>query len=206
MNNPPTEKPKRRLGSWKAPEVCPGCEQANDMRTAMLPTCQVIQGEQVHYVTEKWHCAACGAEWMSPAQATASVARAVEAFHHKHEMLAGSDVRARRELLKWTQEDLVRESGVSIASIKRLESGVHVLSKLHNDAITNALKNAFLTKFPVYEVTVVCTDSYSDYEDTEPSKWGGDTSWSNPVPWSSEQDAIDSMFAAADSNELALAV
>jgi putative zinc finger/helix-turn-helix YgiT family protein len=105
----------------------------------MLPTSQIIQGEEIHCHTEKWHCKACGAEWMSPAQATASVIAAVKTYQRKHGLLTGAELRKRREALDWTQKDLVRHSDVSIATVKRLESGVHVQNKSIDQLISAAL-------------------------------------------------------------------
>lgn len=203
MNQPHSEKPKRRLGQWKAPVACLGCDRADSIGTAMLPTSQIIQGEEIHCKTEKWHCGACGAEWMSPAQATAGVVAAVGAFQRKHGLLKGADVRSKREILNWTQEDLVRESGVSIATIKRLESGVHVLGKLHNDIIASTLESAILGAFPVYEVTVECT-YFGNSCPSLPPPWKDDEMpWNDGEPWKGGD--YGSFYCAADSNELALA-
>lgn len=202
MNNPQPDKPKRRLGQWKAPEVCPGCEGTDSIQTAILPTSQIIQGEEIHCKTEKWHCTGCGAEWMSPAQATAGVLIAVEAFQQKHGMLTGADVRSRREILNWTQEDLVRESGVSIASIKRLESGVHVLSKLHNDTLARVLEGAILSALHVYEVVVDCPEPWSTCQSMT-EYWEDEEPWNEEEPWKNGQYGD---LCAADSSELALAV
>lgn len=201
MKQPQSETPKRRLGQWKAPEVCLGCDRADSIGTAMLPTSQIIQGEEIHCKTEKWHCTACGAEWMSPAQATAGVVAAMEVYQRKHEMLSGADVRSKREILNWTQENLADESGVSIATIKRLESGVHVLGKLLNDVIASTLENAVLGAFPVYQVTVACQD-FGKSCPSFPSSWEDEKPWNDGELWKEKSDA----YSAADSNELALAV
>jgi len=204
MNHPNPKKPKRRLGQWKAPTFCLGCECTDSFHTAMRPSCQIIQGEEIHYETEKWHCTACGAEWLSPAQATAGVIKAVEQFQMKHGMLTGSQMRDKRRLLKWTQDDLAERSGVSIASIKRSESGVHVLSKLHNDAVASTLDNAISEWISVYKVLVDSTD-FASPEFSIPSGWTDD-SWSQPDPWNDPFEDGDLISTAADSNELALAV
>jgi len=138
MSPQPPNKTKRRLGQWKAPQACLGCDSA-DIGPAMLPSSQIIQGEEIHCHTEKWHCKACGAEWMSPAQATASVKAAVETYQRKQGLMTGAELRKRREALDWTQEDLVRHSEVSIATVKRLESGVHVQNKSIDQVISAAL-------------------------------------------------------------------
>ncbi len=195
------KKTKRRLGQWKAPEACLGCERADTIGTAMRPACQEIHGREIHYHTEKWHCSACGAEWLSPAQATVGVCRAVEKFQIQNGMLTGSEMRSKRKRLNWTQEGLADYSGVSIASIKRAESGVHVLSKLHNDAIASTLENAI----PIYEVIVDCSD-FASSGFSVPSGWHDEDTWSGLDAWSDCFGAQESDLYAADSNTLALAV
>lgn len=199
MKQHQSETPKRRLGQWKAPEVCLGCDRADSIGTAILPTSQVIQGEEIHCKTEKWHCTACGAEWMSPAQATASVLAVVETYQRKHDMLSGADVRSKRAVLDWTQEDLATQSGVGIATIKRLESGVHVLSKLPNVTIFNTLENARPEALPVYQVSVECLDLGD-------SCYSPPTSWENEISWNEEEPWKDKGYSVADSDNLVLAV
>ena len=202
MKQPQSETPKRRLGQWKAPEVCLGCDRADSIRTAMLPTSQIIQGEEIHCKTEKWHCTACGAEWMSPAQATAGAVTAVETYQRKYQMLIGTDTRSKREILNWTQEDLARESGAGIATVKRLESGVHVLSKLLNDVIASSLENVLLGALPVYQVTVACQD-FGNFCPSLPASWEDEKPWNDGELW---MDKDYDFVSAVDSHELALAV
>jgi len=68
------------------------------------------------------------------------VRQAVTFYLKKHGMLTGEDCEQRRKKIGWTQQDLVEASGVSIATIKRLESGVHIVTKPHNDATERALE------------------------------------------------------------------
>lgn len=203
MKQTTPKKPKRRLGQWKSPEACPGCERADTIGTAMRPACQEIHGQEIHYHTEKWHCSACGAEWLSPAQATAGVCKAVEQFQIKNGMLTGSEMRSKRKRLNWTQEGLADYSGVSIASIKRAESGVHVLSKLHNDAITSTLENSIPQAIPIYEVIVDCSD-FASSGFSVPPVWQDDDTWSGFDAWSDSFGTQESDLYAADSNKLAL--
>lgn len=206
MKNDNTMPPKRRLGQWKAPEHCPGCDRADTFGVAEIPSVQIMQGEELAYTTEKYACASCGAEWMSPAQATAGVAKAVSVFQKKHGLLTAKEVRARRSEIDWTQEDLARESGVSIATVKRLESGVHVIGKLYNDTLSAALAEALAgTMEPDYEFTIECTDFTSAYLPV-PSSWNDEEPWNNPSPWTSQIIGDCSYADAADSNQLALAV
>lgn len=153
MNERDLNPPKRRLGAWKAPATCLGCERPDTISVKSLPSVQEIHGEEIRVETEKWHCSACGAEWMSPDQATAGVAKAVAAFQKKHRLLTATEVRSMREAVGWTQEELAHKSNVSIATIKRLESGVHVIGRLQNEALRRALDRAAMEmrSVPKYE-------------------------------------------------------
>ena len=167
----------------------------------MRPSMKEIQGEEIAYETEKFFCTACEAEWMSPTQADNGFKKAVTLFLTKHGMLTGEDCEQRRKKIGWTQQDLVNASGVSSATIKRLESGVHILTKAHNDATVRALETGERNRAFVKALAL-------SWEQSQ-------VAWSAPaVDWSIEADLqssetlmpeAESMALAADSNELALA-
>jgi hypothetical protein len=56
----------------------------------------------------------------------------------------GAQIRAARALLRWAAADLVRESGVSLATIHRAESvdGMSAMTLANASAIRRALENA----------------------------------------------------------------
>src|SRR4051812_5517547 len=58
--------------------------------------------------------------------------------------ILGAQIRAARALLRWSAADLVRESGVSPATIHRAESvdGKSAMTVANANAIRNALENA----------------------------------------------------------------
>jgi len=140
MNKTENTLPKRRLGAYRPMEECLGCGRPDTFGVHMRPSMKEIQGEEIAYETEKFFCTACEAEWMSPTQADIGFKKAVTLFLTKHGMLTAADCEQRRKKLCLTQQDLVEASGVSIATIKRLESGVHILTKAHNDATERALE------------------------------------------------------------------
>ena len=201
MNERDLNPPKRRLGAWKAPATCLGCERPDTISVKSLPSVQEIQGEEIRVETEKWHCSACGAEWMSPDQATAGVAKAVAAFQKKHRLLTATEVRALREAVGWTQEELSQRSTVSIATIKRLESGVHVIGRLQDEALRRALGAADmgLGSGPKYELEFEAP-SYAAVS-VSTSATGYSTDYLDAYL---DPSAL-ALSGAADSNELALA-
>jgi len=201
MKDRESKPPKRRLGAWKSPTTCLGCERPDTISVKTLPSVQEIQGEGIRVETEKWHCSACGAEWMSPDQATAGVAKAVAAFQKKHRLLTATEVRAMREAVGWTQDELAQKSTVSIATIKRLESGVHVIGKLHDDALRRALGAAAMGagSVPKYEFEFEAPSHAAVPVSTSASGYSTDYLDAYLDP------SALILSGAADSNELALA-
>lgn len=138
----PKTPPIRRVNrEYKPMKTCLGCDRPDTFGVAMRPTRPIIDGEEFVFESEKYHCSACGAEWMSPAQGDAIVIKGVSLFQKKYGMITGAECEQRRKSIGWTQQDLVDASNVSIATIKRLESGVHILTRAHNDATERALQN-----------------------------------------------------------------
>jgi transcriptional regulator with XRE-family HTH domain len=197
----PKTPPMRRVNrEYKPMETCLGCDRPDTFGVAMRPTRPIIDGEEFVFESEKYHCTACGAEWMSPTQADAIVIKGVSLFQKKYGMLNGAEVKARREKLGWTQEDLVKASEVSIATIKRLESGVHILTKPNNDALEKALETAQQRR----NLASALATSWKQME----AMWTATADWSiesDLQAAESTADVSESMALAADSNELALA-
>lgn len=168
MMNPETpQTTKRRLGAWKKPTACPGCDRPDTIGVALLPSVQEIQGAEVRCEVDKWHCSACGAEWMSPDQVTAAVGAAVRTYQQQNGLLTGDECREARKDIGWTQDDLATASDVGIATIKRLESGVHVIGKLQSNALKGALAEAGRCLVPDYriEFEVPCAASIPALDD-----------------------------------------
>ncbi len=191
---------RRRVGAYKPTKNCLGCDRPDTFGVAMRPTVKEVQGEDFTFDTEKYHCTACEAEWLSPAQMFSAVRQAVTFYLKKHMMLTGEECEQRRRKIGWTQEDLVKTSGVSIATIKRLESGVHILTQPNNDALEKALENAQHHWAPANAPAL----SWMQME----ANWVATANWSiesDPQATESTADVSESMALAADSNQLALA-
>lgn len=65
-------------------------------------------------------------------------------------MLTSDQIRAARALIRWSAEDLARESGVGLSTIRRMEvaEGVPAASARNLAAIQEALENAGVQFIP----------------------------------------------------------
>jgi len=136
-------KPPIQIQFSKEPETdCGLCGGQNCLAEEFRNCEMVVRDETLIVSNPKTVCQKCEAAWFSLDQADRSVAIAVTAYHDKHGLLTGALCRKRRKIVGLTQSDLADKSGVGIASIKRLESGVHVLSQVHNEAIARTLESA----------------------------------------------------------------
>jgi transcriptional regulator with XRE-family HTH domain len=210
MNEPHKPSKRRRLGSWKAPTHCLGCDEEGTFSVQMRPSHQLIQGKKIPYETEKYYCEACEAEWLSPSQAGESARKGVMLFQKKYGMLTASDLRDRRKTALLTQDELAERSQVSAATIKRLEGGVHIVHKVSNQAIESALADAETRKEDMEldpwelildDLTVSCGALAWGMSQ---ALSGDDVSWELPMQDEASLDD-DAGQKAADSNELALA-
>jgi transcriptional regulator with XRE-family HTH domain len=191
---------RRKHRTFVEPRTCLGCDRKGTFAVKMRPTVQEIEGEEFAFDTEKYHCTACEAEWLSPTQMFSVVRQAVTIYLKKHVMLTGEDCEQRRKKIGWTQQDLVEASGVSIATIKRLESGVHILTKPNNDALEKALGTAEQRR----NLASALAMSWKQME----AMWTATADWSIESDLQAAEsiaDVSESMALAADSNELALA-
>jgi|GEM_PF-1275163 len=187
MNKIETTAPKRRLGQHKPTETCLGCDRADTFGIYLRPSLKEIQGEKIEYETEKFFCTACEAEWMSPTQADSGFKKAVTLFLTKRGALTGADCEHRRKNLGWKQQELATAAKVGIATIKRLESGVHILTEAHNDATERALGKGEHDRSLREAATVVWS--------SVPSRWSGFSFFNEPVAAHSlEDEMIDNQF------------
>lgn len=130
MNPNIRKRPPQRFprNAWKLPPCCLGCEAEDSFKLGPVTTVQDIRGEEIHYETEKYVCQECGAALMSPAQTTRSVKNAVAAYQRKHGYLTGEAVATARKKAGMSSKDFAEAAGCGLATIKRVEAGITVLS------------------------------------------------------------------------------
>ncbi|MCF7733111.1 MAG: hypothetical protein K9N23_15585 [Akkermansiaceae bacterium] len=169
--------------NWSVPANCPGCSKEGTLTEHLMPTCQLIRGEEIHCQVPKWVCAHCGAAFMSPAQATAGVRIAVTAYQREHGLLTAEDIQVGRHRLGLRVAELAEEAEIGEATIKRLEAGTTVQRHGTNRLLLNILSDE--TELPDYQITM-------DFPDFPtlclplPSPWEDDKPWNNPGPWAAQ--------------------
>lgn len=199
-------KPPRRKnrGNWNVPAVCPGCTNEGTLVERLMPSSQLIGGEEIHCEVTKWTCKECDAAFMSPAQATESVKRAVTAYQLKHDLLTAAQIREGRKKKGLSVSELAHEADLGVATIKRIEAGTTV-QRLGTNTLLLTVFNHEDEVLPDYEISLDCKD-FAVACSVALSKWKDEVPWNLPDPWNSQSGADSMMYCAADSNELALAV
>ena len=198
MKTTELQKPPRRAnrGLWTAPSSCPGCGKKGTLCEKAVPSVQVVREEEVRCDVIKWVCGDCGAQFMSPEQATNAVKRAVEAYQTKHGLLTANEIREGRKNAGLSAGELADKAEIGEATIKRLEAGVTVqqasTNKLLKEALETRQEAADYTIYFVISASVECSK-------TTPSYWDEDAQWGARKPW--QGDSRHSNYAEFSENE-----
>lgn len=193
--------PRRGNRGWVAPSECLACGKEGALSERLVPTVQIIRGEEIRCDVTKWVCSACEAAFMSPKQATESVKFAVEAYQQKHELLTAANIREARERLGISVFELASEANIGVATVKRLEAGTTVQRTGTNTLLSTILGEG--GELPDYKIFLECTD-FAMACVPAPTAWIDENPWNGSDPWASCPKSEP--FSMAYSNELALAV
>lgn len=153
------------------------------MTERLVPSTQLIRGEDVPCEIKKWACAECGAAFMSPAQATEAVKRAVAAYQVKHGLMTADRIRSGRKKQCLTAGELATKAKVSIVTIKRLEAGTTVQKPGTNKLLEIAVSDD--PELADYEIRLECTD-FANFCEAIPSAWSSRKSWNVSKPWNGD--------------------
>ncbi len=169
----------------------------------MVNAVQLIRDEEIECDVKKWVCMGCNAAFMSPAQASDAVKRAISIFQMKHGLLTADQIRAGRKSKGLTVSELADASDLGVATIKRLEAGTTVQRASTNKLLLTVFSQED-EELPDYQIlihskniAVACSITLS--------KWNSEVPWNTPDPWNSQLLIDGTTFCADDSNEFALA-
>ncbi|MBW2637881.1 MAG: DUF4065 domain-containing protein [Deltaproteobacteria bacterium] len=98
-----------------------------------------FRGVDVKYETECFVCPVCNTEAATVKQASAIQKSISDAYREKAGLLSGEKIRAKRKMLKISQQKLADRTKVGIASIKRWE-GSQIQTKSMDRALREALE------------------------------------------------------------------
>ena len=184
MKTTELQKPPRRAsrGLWAVPTTCPGCDKEGTLTEKNVKTVQVIREEEVRCAVVNWVCGDCGAQFMSPEQATNAVKRAVETYQKKHGLLTADEIRKGRKNAGLSAWALADKAKIGEATIKRLEAGVTVQQASTNKLLKSALETPqevpdFTMEFVISE-SVACIKTINSYWD-EDAQWSAGAAWKN---------------------------
>ena len=155
-------KPPRRQhrGTGSLPTHCPGCHKSECLAEKAVAMTQLINGEEITCDAPKWVCSECEAAFMSPTQATQAVKIAVACYQVKHDLLTAEAIKKLRKKRDWSVEELAGKSHLGVATIKRIEAGVHVQNQSSNQLLDNAFSNGCARELdPYISFSLVIRDS-----------------------------------------------
>lgn len=184
-------KPPRRAnrGIWTVPSSCPGCDKEGSLTEKAVETEQLIREEDIRCDVLQWVCSDCGAQFMSPEQATNGVKRAVEAYQKKHRLLTAGEIREGRKAAGLSAVELAEKAEIGEATIKRLEAGVTVQQASTNKLLKAALETR--KEAADYKIDIVF-HSFVHCVKVEQSFWAENAHWNADRPWKDKSNHYDS--------------
>ena len=99
---------------------------------------RTFRGVDIEYDEELFVCSECGVEAADINQAAKIQKNIADAYRKKEDLLTSDEIIKGRERLGLTQEELAKQAGVGIASIKRWEKGL-IQTKANDEALRRVL-------------------------------------------------------------------
>jgi putative zinc finger/helix-turn-helix YgiT family protein len=130
--------PERPRKKSVLPPQCPECGNASHWVSAQIHQEQEFRGETLTVTAPVHQCSDCGFGLMTTDDANELLRSTVAAWQQANELMTGPEIREARGRRHWSQQQLADVSGVSIATIKRLELGSVVQTDVNDDALREA--------------------------------------------------------------------
>ena len=146
--------PKKRTGSWTLPDECLACGAENSYRRQLTCTDKMLRGETFNVKHHHWVCSACHVGILGDQELDEALRAATAAYQTAHGLLTAPEIQERRKAKHWNQQELATHSGLGIATIKRLELGTVIQTKVNDSALRQALRRddstvAFVHQFQI---------------------------------------------------------
>jgi putative zinc finger/helix-turn-helix YgiT family protein len=126
----PTTKTKPKPLQPMVPDFCIACDAVDGpYPVVMRPTEQEYRGETITVLAPAHECPHCGFRTLGPGHLTALVSATSDAYRQKHGLLTSAEIIQRRKAMKKSQRQFADFVGVSVASLKRWETGFLVQDK-----------------------------------------------------------------------------
>ncbi len=162
----------RKIAEWQVPEECVACGAEHSLLRGLATTEKEFRGETFPVEHHEWKCKTCGVAVLGDAEIDEALKATLEAYQAAHELLTGAQVREARARRGWTQEILAAKTGLGVATIKRLELGSTVQTKVNDDALQTALREALETHFIFLTVDLGVTREEHWTESWNAAEWG----------------------------------
>jgi putative zinc finger/helix-turn-helix YgiT family protein len=140
---------KKETAETRPPiDECVACGAENSLVRALTRTEKDFRGETFSVEHHHWKCEECGVGMLGDAEMDEAMRVTVAAYQHAHGLLTADEIRGARVRMGWSQRKLAEDSGISIATIKRLELGGVVQTEVNDqrlrDTLGVALNGAFV--------------------------------------------------------------
>ena len=134
--------PKRPRKENVLPPHCPECGHAAPWIHTPVTQAQEFRGKTLQVKAPLHQCSGCGFSLLTTEDATTLFHATVEAWQEVHDLMTAREIREARQRRGWSQAKLAGETGLGIATVKRLESGGVVQTDVNDYRLREALGSA----------------------------------------------------------------
>ena len=168
-------------------DECVACGAEDSYVRALTRTQKDFRGETFSVEHHHWKCSECGVAVLGDAEMDEAMRATVAAYQHAHELLTATEIRDARERMKWSQQQLVDRTGLSSATIKRLELGATVQTETNDECLRDTLGSALNGAF-----VFMRTERFGVVEAHLTELW--DKGWNRTIEVRDHEVALDACF------------
>lgn len=137
-----TNRKKETAETAPPTDECVACGAEDSYVRALTRTQKDFRSETFSVEHHHWKCRECGVAVLGDAEMDEAMRATVAAYQDAHDLLTATDIREARSRMKWSQNYLATRSGLSIATIKRLELGTVVQTDTNDECLRGTLGKA----------------------------------------------------------------
>lgn len=144
-----TQTTKRKTKALKpmVPDFCPACDAVDvPFPVVMKATEQEYRGEKLTVMAPAHQCSKCGFRMLGAGHLDALCKATSDAYRQKHGLLTSAEIVERRKVMKKSQRQFADFVGVSVASLKRWETGLLVQDRASDELVRTKTAHVCFTE------------------------------------------------------------